>query len=145
MKSQPGCVECDNGSLNARWMEQSKARKRIVSEPVEVVEERVVTRFKGPKPTYFFKQWRKYRSLTQEQLASRVDMAPASVSQLERGLQGFTDSTLEAFAMALNCHPGDILMRNPLDTEGPWSIWDQLKPAQRRQALKVLQALAEAA
>ncbi len=65
-----------------------------------------------PKP-YFFRAWRKHRHLTIEQLAERVDMAASSISQLERGLQGFTDSTLLAIAHALQCEPGDLLSRDP--------------------------------
>jgi transcriptional regulator with XRE-family HTH domain len=92
---------------------------------------------------YFFKEWRKYRGLTQEKLASRVDLSTSSISQLETGKQGFTDGTLEVLADALNCEPGDLLMRNPLDTEAPWSIWDKLSPAQKRQAMRVIHALAD--
>ncbi len=34
-------------------------------------------------------------------------------------------------------------MRNPLDPEAPWSIWERLKPEQRKQAIRVLRALAD--
>lgn len=73
----------------------------------------VVTRFKQPQPTYFFRAWRRYRGLTQQQLADRVDMSVSSISQLETGKQGFTDSTLLAIAHALNVEPGDLLSRDP--------------------------------
>jgi DNA-binding Xre family transcriptional regulator len=92
---------------------------------------KVVTNFKQPKPRYFFKEWRNFRGYTQEELADIVGMSAPSISQLERGIQGFTDSTLEHLASALNCSPGDLLMRNPMDEDAPWSIWDNVKSADR--------------
>lgn len=70
-----------------------------------------------------------------------VGMTPPSVSQIENGKQGFTDTTLEAFAEALGCNPGDLLMRNPLDKDAPWSIWERLKPDQKRLAMGYMTAL----
>lgn len=75
--------------------------------------EKVVSRLKKDPPVYFFRAWRKYRQLTQEQLAERVNMSVSSISQLETGKQGFTDTTLMALADALSCEPGDLLSRDP--------------------------------
>lgn len=99
---------------------------------------RVQPRFKSARPTYFFREWRKFRGLTQEQLAERVGVSSATISQLEAGKQGFTDNTLEALAAELHCGPGDLLMRNPMDTAAPWSIWENIKPERREQALEIL-------
>ncbi|WP_052699660.1 helix-turn-helix domain-containing protein [Martelella endophytica] len=98
--------------------------------------ETVTPNFKKERPRYFFKEWRKHRGLTQEELASRIGVSASSVSQLENGKQGFTDSTLEAYAWALGCNPGDLLMRNPLEENAMWSIWeDAMKadPARQQQ------------
>lgn len=81
--------------------------------------------------------------MTQERLAERVGMTTASLSRIERGRQPYNQGTLEALAVALNCEPVDLLIRNPLDPEAPWSIWEQLRPAQRKQAIRLLKALAE--
>lgn len=75
--------------------------------------EKVVSRLKQDPPVYFFRAWRKYRGLTIEQLADRVDMSVSSISQLERGKQGFSDTTLLALSHALMCEPGDLLSRDP--------------------------------
>lgn len=104
---------------------------------------RVTPRFKGEKPRFFFREWRKHRGKTQEELAEIMGVSTSSISQLETGKQGFTDTTLIALAEALNCEPGDLLMRNPLDTEAPWSIWDKIKPERRPQALDVLKTFQE--
>src|SRR5271166_3357427 len=65
----------------------------------------------------FIREWRSFRHLTQEQLAERVNMSPGNLSLIERGLQNYTQDTLESLAEALQCDPADLLMRNPLDGE----------------------------
>lgn len=104
--------------------------------------DRVVSRLKPtPRHRHFIKQWRKYRGLTQERLAERIGLSVSSISQLETGKQDYSQSTLEALADALQCEPGDLLMRNPLDGEAIWSIWEKLTPATREQAVRLLQVL----
>lgn len=78
---------------------------------------------------HFFKEWRKYRGLSQEELADQVGVTASTISQLETYKQGFTDTTLAALASALACEPADLLIRNPLDTDAPWSLWDRVKNA----------------
>lgn len=105
---------------------------------------KVTPNFKSPKPKYFFREWRKFRGFTQEELAEAIGVTPPSISQLERGLQGWTDSTLESLAIALSCNPGDLLMRNPLDTDAPWSLQDQLmkaEPAKKREIFAVIETM----
>lgn len=104
----------------------------------------VVPNFKPEKPRFFFKEWRKHRGLSQEELAEIVGVSASSVSQLENGKQGFTDTTLLALAAALSCSPGDLLMRNPLDHDAPWSIWDSVKkqePERRKQIVAVVETM----
>lgn len=98
---------------------------------------KVTPNFKQERPTYYFKQWRKYRGLTQEMLAERVGVTPSTISQIEKGKQGFTNSTLEAFAYALSCEPGEILMRDPLKPDSVWSIQDQLQKATLEQRSQI--------
>jgi transcriptional regulator with XRE-family HTH domain len=68
---------------------------------------------KPVRPRYYFREWRKHRDLTQEQLADRIGVSSPTISQLERGIQGFRNETLEALADALNCTPADLLGVNP--------------------------------
>lgn len=105
---------------------------------------KVVPHFKPEKPRYFFKQWRKFRGKTQEELAEEVGVSASTISQLERGLQGFTDSTLAAFADALFCSPGDLLIRDPFDTSSAWRVYDGLKdatPETRRAIVAVVETM----
>jgi transcriptional regulator with XRE-family HTH domain len=70
-----------------------------------------------PKPErqrHYIKEWRKYRTLTQEQLAERIGKTHGAISQLERGKIDYTQGMIEALAEALSCEPGDLLSRNPI-------------------------------
>lgn len=124
-------------------MEAEKARRHNVV-MAKKAQKQVKPRFKGGtrRPT-FIRHWRKFRNLTLERLAERVGMSVGNLSLIERGKYGYNQDTLEALAFALQCEPSDLIVRNPLDPEAPWSIWDTLKPEQRRRAIRVLKALAE--
>lgn len=105
---------------------------------------KVQTRFKNPKRVrHFIREWRKHRGLSMEELAERVELTHGAISQLERGIVNYTQPTLEALAEALGCEPADLIMRNPLDDEAPWTIWDSLKPVQQKQAIRLMKALAD--
>lgn len=56
----------------------------------------------------YFAEWRDHRGLTQEQLAARVGTTKGAVSKLENGRSLFNQSSLEAWADALACEPGDF-------------------------------------
>lgn len=62
---------------------------------------------------YFFKAWRKHRGLTQQELAARAGLSAASISQLERGSQGFSARSLERLAGVLGCSVADFFSRPP--------------------------------
>jgi transcriptional regulator with XRE-family HTH domain len=88
-----------------------------------------------------FKAWRKYRGLTQEQLAERIGIARSYLTKIERGDRRYDQPFLEAAAEALGCSPGDLIMRDPTDPEGLWSIYDGLTPPERVRAVAVLKAM----
>lgn len=106
-----------------------------------MTDETVTPRPKKAKRRYYFREWRKHRGLTLQRLADRSGLSAGGLSQLETGKQGFTDTTLEVLADALNCEPGDLLTRNPLDKAAPWSVWETLTPMQREQATEMLKIL----
>lgn len=93
---------------------------------------------------HFIREWRKFRGLNQEQLAERIGIGKPYVSKIETGKRRYDQPFLEAAAEALNCTPADLLVRDPSDPEGIWSIWDDLKPAERVQAVSVIKALKRA-
>jgi transcriptional regulator with XRE-family HTH domain len=104
-------------------------------------EVKVETRFKQPpfRPT-FIRQWRKKRGLTLEACAERAGMTKGNLSNIETGKTGYNQGTLEALAQALQCDPVDLLIRNPADPEGIWSLWERAQPAQRKQLAGIIAA-----
>lgn len=80
----------------------------------------------------FFKEWRLHRGLSQEQLAERLGTSVPSISRIEKGIQPYTQDVLEALADALMTDPASLLMRNPIDPEAIWSLWDAAKPGERQ-------------
>lgn len=87
----------------------------------------------------FIREWRKFRDLTQEQLAERMGVARSYVSHVEKGKRRYDQYFLEAAAIALNCTPADLIMRDPSQPGAIWSIWEQIPATERDQAAKVLQ------
>lgn len=85
----------------------------------------------------FIREWRSHRGLTLEQLADRLEMTASHLSMLERGQRGYTQETLEALASALQTDAASLLMRNPEDPEGMWSVWDQAKPGERKMIVDI--------
>ena len=79
------------------------------------------------KYRYYFAEWRKHRGLTQDKLAELTGLTPSSISQLENGKQGFTQSTIEALAEALGCKPGDLLQNHPTEKNGKDMLSSQLQ------------------
>lgn len=90
----------------------------------------------APKPQrrkLYIAEWRKYRGMTQEQLAERVGQSVSNISQLERGLQGYSQEGLEAIADALNCEVGHLFMVDPTKDDAIWSLWEQAKDGEKRE------------
>jgi transcriptional regulator with XRE-family HTH domain len=98
---------------------------------------RVIARFRRQiRPTYI-RAWRQYRELTLQATADRVGTSiggftHASLSRIERGLQPYSQPVLEALADALGTDTASLLMRDPQETEGLWSLWDKAKPGERK-------------
>ena len=88
-----------------------------------------------------FKAWRKHRGLTQEQLAERIGIARSYLTKIERGDRRYDQPFLEAAAEALRCTPADLIMRDPTDPEGLWSVYEKLTPPERIRAVAVLKAM----
>lgn len=96
---------------------------------------------KSAKTTWYLKAWRKHRGYTQERLAEMTGLSKPYISQLESGARQYTQELLEMFAEALSCAPADLIIRNPADPSGIWSIWDDLQPAERRQVVEIAKTI----
>lgn len=98
---------------------------------------KVKSRFKRQPQKNFIRQWRKKNNLTLERLADRVGTSHATLSRVERGLQDWDETLLRALSEALGTDYVSLLIRDPSDPEGMWSIWDQAKPAERRKIVNI--------
>jgi transcriptional regulator with XRE-family HTH domain len=63
---------------------------------------------------HFVREWRKFRGLTQEKLAEKLDTTKANISRIENLHQGYTQDFLEACAEVLKVDPAALLSENPL-------------------------------
>lgn len=66
---------------------------------------------------HFVKEWREFRSLTQQDLANDVGTTKSSISRIEDGTSGYTQDSLEAIADALGTTVGALLERRPTMTD----------------------------
>lgn len=66
-----------------------------------------------PRYRYFFKEWREFRGLSQQELAERIGSSIPTISHIETGKNFLTRPTLEALADALRCQPGELLSQDP--------------------------------
>jgi transcriptional regulator with XRE-family HTH domain len=89
----------------------------------------------------YIRQWRTYRGLTLQRVADRIGTTHASLSRIERGVQPYSQPMLEAIADALQTDPASLLIRNPEDPEGIWTLWDQAKPGVRQQIIEIAKTL----
>lgn len=62
----------------------------------------------------------------------------ATLSRIERGLVPYNQEFLELAAKNLSCEPADLIMRDPLDPEGIWSIWDQASKGDRAKIVDMV-------
>ena len=94
-----------------------------------------------PRQRIFVREWRKHRGYSLEQLADMIGTTHATLSRVERGLLPYNQAFLERTAEMLMCEPADLLVRNPQDPEGIWSVWDRAKPGERRQIVEIARTL----
>jgi transcriptional regulator with XRE-family HTH domain len=66
---------------------------------------------------HFVREWRKFRGLTQEKLAEKLDTTKANISRIENLHQGYTQDFLEACAEVLKVEPAALLTQNPFGDE----------------------------
>lgn len=110
------------------------------------------------QPRHFLRQWREHKEMSLEQVAERIallsqerndadpeakrlTMTHATLSRIERGLIQYGQHLLEILAEIYQTDPGSLIMRDPSEPEGIWSIWDQLRPAERHQVVEIAKTI----
>lgn len=90
---------------------------------------------------HFLREWRKHRQKTLEAVADHLHMSHSQLSRIERGSQPYNQELLEKLADLYMCDVVDLLIRDPSDPEGMWTIWERAQPGERRQIRDVAEAL----
>lgn len=110
------------------------------------------------KPRHFLREWRKWKGLTLEEAAERIEtvgaqraendpearavsMTHATLSRVERGKLPYNQTLLEILAEIYGTEPASLIMRDPDSKESIWSLWDALSPPARQQAVTLLEVL----
>lgn len=102
---------------------------------------KVKTRNDHNDPRHYIREWRKYRGLSQEALAEHLGVTHGAISQVERGITGYTQPMLEGMAEAMECTPADLIMRDPGSDAVDQSVFDGLSPELRKEALHFIEFL----
>lgn len=90
----------------------------------------------------FLKEWREHRGYNQEQAAEMIGMDRSNLSRIERGQVPYSQALLEAAADAYRCEPVDLLIRNPLISDAPWTVYDTLRKADPATQIAIERAVA---
>lgn len=90
---------------------------------------------------HFLREWRKQAGKTLEAVAEQLHMSHSQLSRIERGKQPYNQELLEALADLYMCDVVDLLIRDPSDPEGMWTLWEKAEPGQRRRIVAVADAL----
>ena len=61
----------------------------------------------------FLRKWRKFRDLSQEELAERAGVKHSTVSRLENGVSAWVQDTMEGLAEVLDCSVQELLFMDP--------------------------------
>jgi transcriptional regulator with XRE-family HTH domain len=93
------------------------------------------------RPLHFLREWRKFRHMTQQELADAVGTSKTVVSEMERGNLQLSPKWLRKFAPVLRTQPGHILDHDPesLDTD-IIDIWAHIPERDKDTARRVLES-----
>lgn len=86
----------------------------------------------------FLREWRKHRGYSVEKLADRLHMNKGALSRIERGERPYSQDFLEAVADILMTDPASLLMRDPSDPEGIWSLWDRVEDVDKPRLKEIV-------
>lgn len=95
----------------------------------------------------FLRAWRKYRKLSRDVAAERVDIDGTTLGRIERGEIPYNQDFLERMALVYGCDPSDILNIDPMKPDPPRLVYDRLRSADKavqERALAILDALLKA-
>lgn len=93
------------------------------------------------KVPHYLKEWRKFRGLTQQELADALDTSKSVISDMERGELQLSPKWLRRIAPILQAQPGHILDHDPRELDNDIiDIWAHIAERDRDQAIRVLKS-----
>lgn len=93
------------------------------------------------RPKNFIREWRLHRRLSLRELGAKVGMSHVSLGRIERGETLWNEETLALIANALATDIPSLIARDPAQTEGIWSVWNELTESERMQLVELARAL----
>jgi transcriptional regulator with XRE-family HTH domain len=105
-----------------------------------------VAKPKRQRGRHFVREWREYRGLSQEQMASFVYLSRENYGRIEAGKVPYNQDFLELAAAALNCSPGDLISRSPANGSAPSLVLERLSAVDAKtveRAAALLKALVD--
>lgn len=110
--------------------------------------------YMAKKPGHFLRAWRNKRDFSLEAVADKVKelsaenaiptydgpqltMTHATLSRIERGLIPYNQHLLAILAEIYSTDEASLIIRDPKDPDGLWSIYDGLTAPQRVQFVEI--------
>jgi transcriptional regulator with XRE-family HTH domain len=93
------------------------------------------------RPPHYLREWRKFRGMTQQELADALDTSKSVISDMERGELQLSPKWLRRIAPILKTQPGHILDYDPAQVDTDIiDIWSRIDATDRDQAVRVLRS-----
>ena len=90
----------------------------------------------------YLREWRRTKpGRTLEVVAEQLHLSQPQLGRIERGDSPYNQDLLEALAELYGCTVADLLMRDPSENDGIWSIWDHAKPGEKRLIAAAAEAI----
>jgi transcriptional regulator with XRE-family HTH domain len=88
---------------------------------------------------HYLREWRKFRGMTQQELADALDTSKSVISDMERGELQLSPKWLRRIAPILKTQPGYILDHDPAELDNDIiDIWSHIDAKDRARAANVL-------
>jgi transcriptional regulator with XRE-family HTH domain len=88
---------------------------------------------------HYLREWRKFRGMTQQELADALETSKSVISDMERGELQLSPKWLRRIAPILKTQPGYILDHDPADLDNDIiDIWSHIDAKDRARAANVL-------
>ena len=97
----------------------------------------------------FFKEWRIFRNLTQDEVIARLEFlgvkfSKPSISRIENGHQPYSEPILLALSEVYDCEPSDLIGRDPTWGQSLDAALNALPTADRARVISMVEAFLKA-